>query len=128
MILVIGGNSQGKLAYGLSLLADETGREQIADGRSCGLEDGLLAPVLHHFHALVKRMLEQGEDPSRFVDRLLEENPEVLIVTDEIGNGIVPLDPMERQWRETTGRLCCRLAKESKEVHRVFCGIGTRLA
>lgn len=128
MILVIGGNSQGKLAYGLSLLTGEIGREQIADGRSCGFLDGLSQPVLHHFHALVRRMLEAGEDPSVLVDRILKENPDVLIVTDEIGNGIVPLDPFERQWRETTGRLCCRLAGEAKEVHRVFCGIGTRLA
>lgn len=128
MILVIGGNSQGKLAYGLSLLSCEIGQEQMADGRCCGFEDGLSMPVIHHFHMLVKRMLEAGEDPARFVERLLQENPDVLIVTDEIGNGIVPMDPMERQWRETTGRLCCRLAGEAGEVHRVFCGIGTRLA
>ena len=27
--------------------------------------------------------------------------------------------------REKTGRICCRIAKEAGEVHRVVCGLGT---
>ena len=47
------------------------------------------------------------------------------LVANELGCGIVPMDPFERQFREAFGRLCCRLAQEAKEVHRVICGLGT---
>ena len=50
-----------------------------------------------------------------------------ILVTDEIGYGIVPIDPFEREYREETGRICCLLAEKSEEVWRVCCGIGTRL-
>ena len=43
---------------------------------------------------------------------------------DEIGYGIVPVDRMEREYREQTGRVCTRLAAYSEKVYRVMCGIG----
>ena len=38
--------------------------------------------------------------------------------------GIVPVDRMEREYREQTGRVCTRLAAYSEKVYRVMCGIG----
>ena len=35
-----------------------------------------------------------------------------VLVTDEIGCGIVPADAFERLYREETGRLCCQFARE----------------
>ena len=46
------------------------------------------------------------------------------LYTDEIGYGIVPVDRMEREYREQTGRVCTRLAAYSEKVYRVMCGIG----
>ena len=40
---------------------------------------------------------------------------------DEIGNGIVPLDAFEREYREQTGRAEILLAKKADEVVRVIC-------
>jgi len=36
----------------------------------------------------------------------------------------VPVDRMEREYREQTGRVCTRLAAYSEKVYRVMCGIG----
>ena len=56
---------------------------------------------------------------------LYQKNPELVIVTDEIGCGIVPMDPFQREVREQSGRVCTALAGKARRVHRVICGIGT---
>lgn len=56
---------------------------------------------------------------------LLVCNGELLIVSDEVGYGVVPIDAFERRYRETVGRVCTELAAASSRVHRVICGIGT---
>ena len=57
-------------------------------------------------------------------EKLIHGNPAVILVTDEIGYGIVPVDRMEREYREQTGRVCTELAAYSEKVYRVMCGIG----
>lgn len=55
------------------------------------------------------------------------KNPGIVLLCDEIGYGLVPVDAFERQYRELTGRICTRLAEQAEQVERVVCGIGTRL-
>lgn len=59
-----------------------------------------------------------------FARMLFQENPEMVVVTDELGCGIVPMDPADREYRETVGRICTCLAARSEEVVRVICGVG----
>lgn len=47
---------------------------------------------------------------------------EVVIAT-EIGGGVVPMDPAQRQAREAAGRLSCLLAQRAQQVIRVVCGL-----
>ena len=49
--------------------------------------------------------------------------PQEYVLCREVGAGIVPIDPMERRWREETGRLCCKLAERAGGVVRLWCGI-----
>ena len=55
-------------------------------------------------------------------ERMIRENPALVVVTREVGCGLVPLDAEERLWREQAGRLSCRLAEQAAEVYRVCCG------
>ena len=71
----------------------------------------------------MERFLEK-EELNLLPEELVLKNPELVIVTDELGYGVVPVEARDRAWRETTGRLCTRLAVGAKEVHRVVCGIG----
>ena len=64
---------------------------------------------------------------SAFCRTLLEENPELIIITNELGYGVVPVDPFDRAWREAAGRTCCVLAAEAGQVYRVICGLGQAL-
>ena len=58
---------------------------------------------------------------------ILEKNREIIIVCDEIGCGLVPVDAFEREYREAVGRILSALAGEAERVDRVVCGIGTRI-
>lgn len=126
MKLITGGAYQGKLAYALA----ETGlsAEHAADGGTCTKEEMFHSPVVDHFHLFIKRMLKEGmspEDLAALAGDLLRDNPDAVIITDELGCGLVPVDAFDRSYREVTGRICCLLAREAEEVHRVICGIGT---
>ena len=45
------------------------------------------------------------------------------VIATEIGGGVIPLEPSEREAREAAGRLNCLLAERAETVVRVFCGI-----
>ena len=123
MKLIIGGAFQGKLAYASA--AAEIAPEEFADGAACGFEVLDTCRGMNHFHEYVRRYLAEGRSVEELPERIVQKNPEVVLVANELGGGIVPMDPFERQFREAFGRLCCRLAQEAKEVHRVICGLGT---
>ena len=83
----------------------------------------LTAPAVNNYHCLVRRLLAAGESPQDFTRRLIERNPEAVVLTDDIGSGIVPVDREERLWREECG-ICMRLlAAHAGTVIRVVCGI-----
>lgn len=58
---------------------------------------------------------------------MARRNTDWIIISDEIGNGVVPMDTFERKYREETGRLLIKLAEEAEEVERILCGIGQRI-
>ena len=103
MILVIGGFAQGKRAYAARLWPD---KKVLAD---------------------LQEQLRGVEDGAAFAEDLLREYADAVIICDEIGCGVVPLDAAERRWREQTGRCLVALARQAEEVHRVCCGLGMRL-
>lgn len=46
-----------------------------------------------------------------------------IVISTEIGGGVVPIEKMEREHRERAGRLACALAEKADTVIRVCCGI-----
>ena len=121
MILVTGGCFQGKTAYACEKFGIE--EKDTIDGRTCPLEAIVHAKLLYHFHEYIKRLMEEEKEFS--LETLLEKNPDIILVTNELGYGVVPVDRFDRAYREKTGRICCQIAKAATEVHRVVCGIGT---
>ncbi len=126
MELYIGGCSQGKLNYVLK----KTGisEEMVLDaeeitGRNIKRE----VLIINHFHLLVKNILKDGRNPEDTIKEIAEENPELIIICDEVGNGIVPVEAAEREYRERLGRILCGLAEKAVKVERIICGIGQRI-
>ena len=115
MKLVIGGAGQGKLDYVLAKMG-------------CGLQDVARdpetakgKPILDGLEAWVRAHTDET------LDGLLAANPDVVILCDEVGCGVIPMDKEERVWREAVGRLCCALAARAERVERIFCGLPTVL-
>ena len=49
---------------------------------------------------------------------------DTVFVCRDISAGVVPMDAVDRRWREENGRLAKYLAGEAEQVVRVFCGLG----
>ena len=125
MIFVTGGCFQGKQQWVLQNCQVQPFR--VADGAVCSMEAIKSAGVLDHFHLLVRRWMQAGKIPADETEKILSYNPDIVIITDEIGSGIVPLDIKEREWREVHGRICCQLAGRADAVFRVIAGIGQKI-
>ena len=67
---------------------------------------------------------ELSEHVLQYICRLTDNHPDIILVCDEVGGGIVPIEKAERDYRECVGRVLCALAKEADTVERVHCGIG----
>lgn len=121
MKLIIGGAFQGKLNFAKAKYRIEG---QWVDGTVCTREELLSCSGVSRFHEYIRRMVQEQKDVWELVRELLEQNPDIIIVTNELGYGVVPVEAFDRQYRETTGRVCTRLAEVSDEVYRVVCGLG----
>lgn len=124
MKLVIGGFAQGKLEYVQRTYAVK--EHQILDAE-IPKEKTAEWVVIDHFQDWVKKQLKNEKDPKEQVLNCLEYQDQIIIICDEIGNGIVPMDAFERAYREETGRILIELAKRADEVVRVICGIGQKI-
>lgn len=125
MKLVVGGAFQGKTEWVKQHW--HFCEQEIADGAVCNDDEIMNVKAVNHFHLLVRRWLEESREPMEAMKKLAESKPNLIVITDEIGSGIVPVDKEERLYREVHGRVCCWLAGEASEVVRVVCGIGQQL-
>ena len=118
MELVIGGAYQGKRDFAKEkfALADSDIYTSTEDS-----EPDWSARCLEHVERYVFYCVINDQPVS---EKLRED---AVVLCDDIFCGVVPIDPMERAWREETGRLMGRVTAQAASVHRVFCGLGLRL-
>jgi adenosylcobinamide kinase/adenosylcobinamide-phosphate guanylyltransferase len=127
MILIIGGAWQGKLDFAKGLAGEKGMKNHVAEGKTDPLVAAVNSPIIHDFHEYIRRILKEGKSVVDFISTMERDNRDVIIVTNELGCGIVPMDFEDRLWREEAGRSSVRIAKTSKEVYRLVCGIATRI-
>lgn len=111
MKLIIGGAYQGKLTW-----AVETFR--LAPEDLWDLAQGDPVPgkkCYYHLEALTRRCKDW--------ERYLPLFADAVVIGREIGSGVVPLDPVDRAWRERHGTALRCLAREADQVTRIFCGL-----
>lgn len=75
----------------------------------------------------LQRIVRDMPDARNAVLAWRTAHPDGVIICDEVGCGVTPLDRADRDWREAVGRLCCELADSAEAVYRVSCGIGRRI-
>ena len=123
MDFIIGGCCQGKrdyvkTHYGFNendLICAADMKENDMQGKHC----------LTDFHLFIKNLMETDQKIEENISALFRKNDIRVIISDEIGYGIVPIDAFEREYREAVGRQSCILAQKADRVVRVVSGIGT---
>jgi adenosylcobinamide kinase/adenosylcobinamide-phosphate guanylyltransferase len=63
----------------------------------------------------------------KLVDAAAGAKTKVILVTNEVGCGIVPENALARSFRDHAGRLHQRAAEQAAEVHWMIFGIGLRI-
>lgn len=129
MELYIGGYAQGKLGYVKTQHNSAEVFENIEDFMKAGANSNC-GRILNGLHLIIKRLLDGGcnaEELERKIMQLAEDAPDAIIICNEIGCGIVPLDKAERLYRELTGRILVKLASKAEKVVRITCGIPQRI-
>ncbi len=108
MIFIIGGAYQGKTQYAM---------ENFGEGYV----------VWNHYHETVRQQLLDKKNPLEEAERRLQGEDKLIIISDEVGYGLVPVEAFEREYREAVGRVGCFLAGKAEQVIRVVSGIGQRI-
>lgn len=147
--LIIGGSEQGKLALASQQFAEQTGQQPrihdvIPTGSSIDnkllLEEQFMQAleydIVDHVHLLLRQLssvCNQAEFDvlvTRWLKALQDKHGNhtgrsriQILVLDDIGCGLVPLQYDDRIWRERCGRLYCRLTAQATIVQRAWAGI-----
>lgn len=130
MELYLGGAFQGKLDYVKSLYNGRKieiyGKDDF--GKLCALENQ--DAIWNDFHLTIKTLLEKNESQDKITSQvfsIIGKNPEIKIISCEIGSGIVPIDKTDRLWRDFCGHLLVQLAQKADKVERIICGLPQRI-
>ena len=123
MILIIGGAYQGKLSYAKAAFSLTP-----EDIYTCtGTEIDFSKPCIKALEEFCYACIQKDIDPMEYVQAHRENWQNSILICRDLSSGVVPMDPVQRQWRHTTGRLCQYLAGQADRVSRIFCGLEQRL-
>lgn len=108
MILVIGGAYQGKYDFVRNDL-------NIPDDK-----------IWNRLHEYIREHEDENECMDR-IDAWIEDDPDGVLICDEVGSGVVPIADTDREYRDRVGHIQISLAKRAVAVYRVTCGIGIKI-
>ncbi|MCR4797340.1 MAG: bifunctional adenosylcobinamide kinase/adenosylcobinamide-phosphate guanylyltransferase [Lachnospiraceae bacterium] len=109
MVLIVGGSYQGKIEFAKEYFPGSF--------------------VFDKLHLFIKQCLEEDKSEAQILEEIRKriQTGDWVIISDELGNGIVPMDEGDVRWREVTGRILIELAREADRVYRVILGMGQRI-
>ena len=121
MELIIGGAYQGKRAYAKEALGVSDGDFFTCSGTTLDTS----FRCIEHLERYTLACVQTGLDSMEVTD--LDTLSDKIVICDDISCGVVPIDPLERAWREQTGRLLTKLSGRASRVTRIFCGLPLEL-
>lgn len=78
----------------------------------------------NEIHCIEERIMEQVD---RFLERVKEYTGRLVLITNEIGMGIVPENRLSRVFRDIQGRVNQKLGAASQQLELVVCGSSIRV-
>lgn len=123
MNLIFGGAYNGKLKF----VKDKynIGDEDIYFCKDHNLE--YHKKVICGLHIFTKECILKNLDSLEILKNNINVLNGKIIICDEITSGIVPIEKIDRSWREETGRALQFLANNSCCVYRIFFGLEEEL-
>ena len=113
MVLIIGGAYQGKLTWAVEQFG-------LTPDTLCDLAQGFQPGKRCYYHLEAFTRAEESAAPELFPE-------DAVIISREVGSGVVPMDAETREWREAVGRMNAALAAQADTVTRIFCGLPLEL-
>ena len=133
MDLIIGGYAQNKVEYAKNEYSGAFLYENLDINRiiiNLKQEDSAKNIIINNLHLVINELLAGGmnseevwQEIRKRMLKLEEHGLNLVLISDEIGGGIVPMDGFDREWREVTGRILCRLAEQAQKVVRIVMGL-----
>ena len=114
----------GKRAYAIALYGDNV---TICDLAISAPEEMFETDIVVNLQAGVRYLLEKREFVQAFFEAAVPRMAGKVLIGDEIGGGVVPMDPFERLWRDETGLVYQLIAARADIVDRVWAGLPERL-
>lgn len=125
MILIYAGAYQGKLDFARKNF-------EIKDEDICYCNSDMESidfgkKVIYGLEKFIYGYEKRGQSADEYIRAQLPLMNDKIIICEDISRGLVPMDKLERAWRETNGRVVNAVAAEADEVYTVFCGIESRI-
>ena len=125
MKLILGGYANGRTAYAMQNY--QLTESDCFDAAAEPLARWNGQRLILHAEQLGNPWLEQGKEPCTEILPWLERWQNAVLITQEVGCGLVPVTPQQRQLREAVGHFNRLLAECAETVERVCCGLGMQL-
>ena len=84
----------------------------MTDGSAASYEEIFDTPCLYHFHEWVKERLKEGKKLESLEEELIDKNPDIILISNELGYGVVPI---EQIWQRISGNNRKSLYQTGKE-------------
>jgi cobalamin biosynthesis protein cobU, putative, truncation len=125
MILIYAGAYQGKLDFARKSFGIK--EEDICYCNSDMESIDFGKKVIYGLEKFIYGYEKRGQSADEYIRAQLPLMNDKIIICEDISRGLVPMDKLERAWRETNGRVVNAVAAEADEVYTVFCGIESRI-
>lgn len=83
-------------------------------------------PILDNLQDKVKAIFQNRVDVKEEIIKQVE-GKNIVVICNEVGCGIIPLDKTERVYREITGRVLIDIAKIADQVYKIEAGIAQKI-
>ena len=125
MILIYAGAYQGKLDFARKSFGIK--EEDICYCNSDMESIDFGKKVIYGLEKFIYGYEKRGQSADEYIRAQLPLMNDKIIICEDISRGLVPMDKLERAWRETNGRVVNAVAAEADEVYTIFCGIESRI-
>lgn len=124
MILVFGGAYQGKKEFVFRTFGLSENNIEYAGGKEWKAGNKKIICCMEGY---IRALAEEGIPAVKNLEAMMESLEDKIVIITDISQGIVPMDRVDRLWREENGRAMSFLAGRAEEVYRLFCGIESRV-